>query len=152
MRVTFTIPGPPQGKARARTFYNSRLGRMQSITPDKTVLYENLIKACWMEQTEGKRFPDGASLTATIIAYFEIPKSTPKCKKSYMQKGKLLPIKKPDIDNIIKTILDALNGVAYHDDTQVTQVVAMKFYVGRDNLQPEVCVTIGETYPEEGNE
>lgn len=42
--IKFTVPGQPQGKARARTFYNGNMGRMQSVTPEKTVLYENLIK------------------------------------------------------------------------------------------------------------
>lgn len=36
---TFTVPGKPQGKARARTFYDSRSGKMSSVTPEKTVLY-----------------------------------------------------------------------------------------------------------------
>ena len=33
---TFTVPGKPQGKARARTFYNSRSDKMSSVTPEKT--------------------------------------------------------------------------------------------------------------------
>lgn len=37
---TFTVPGKPQGKARARTFYNSRSDKMSSVTPEKTVLYK----------------------------------------------------------------------------------------------------------------
>ena len=41
--MIFEVPGMPQGKARARTFYNSRLGRSQSVTPEKTVVYENLV-------------------------------------------------------------------------------------------------------------
>ena len=35
-----------------------------------------------------------------------------------MLNGELLPAKKPDIDNIVKAVLDALNEVAYRDDTQ----------------------------------
>lgn len=42
--VSFQVPGKPQGKARARTFYNGRLKRSMTITPENTVLYENLIK------------------------------------------------------------------------------------------------------------
>lgn len=35
---------------------------------------------------------------------------------------------KPDIDNIIKIVMDALNGYAYQDDTQVVQLDARKEY------------------------
>ena len=45
-----------------------------------------------------------------------------------MLKGKMLPTKKPDIDNIMKAVLDALNGVAYYDDSQVCKVNFMKMY------------------------
>ena len=45
-----------------------------------------------------------------------------------MLDGKELPLKKPDIDNIVKVVADALNGVAYHDDTQIVMVVAKKVY------------------------
>ena len=52
--------------------------------------------------------------------------------------NKIRPTKKPDIDNIIKAVLDALNGVAYKDDTQVVQVMATKKY--RDKAFVEVAI------------
>ena len=39
--MKFVIEGRPQGKARARTFWNSRMGKMQSITPEQTRSYEH---------------------------------------------------------------------------------------------------------------
>lgn len=53
---TFTVPGKPQGKARARTFHNSKSDKMSSVTPEKTVLYENLIKTCFQQKYGQKRF------------------------------------------------------------------------------------------------
>ena len=50
--IAFTVPGPPQGKARARTVYNPKLKRSISYTPDNTVLYENLIKTRYLEVTD----------------------------------------------------------------------------------------------------
>jgi Holliday junction resolvase RusA-like endonuclease len=38
------------------------------------------------------------------------------------------PTKKPDIDNIEKIIFDALNGIAYNDDSQIVSCWADKFY------------------------
>lgn len=52
--IKFTIPGAPQGKARARTVYNPRIKRSVSYTPDNTVLYENLIKTRYLEVTDKK--------------------------------------------------------------------------------------------------
>lgn len=45
-----------------------------------------------------------------------------------MLNGEILPTKKPDSDNIIKIILDALNGIAYHDDSQICSIHFEKKY------------------------
>ena len=131
MGITFVIPGPPKGKARARTFYNSKLGRMQSITPDGTVLYENLIKTNYTEVAEDEDFKgyfDKEPLTMAVTAVYEIPKSTSKKKVKLMQEGLERPCKKPDIDNIAKVVCDALNKVAYGDDTQICDMILRKRY------------------------
>ena len=48
------------------------------------------------------------------------------------------PTKKPDSDNIIKIIADSLNKLAYHDDSQIVDVMFRKFYAEK----PRVTVTI----------
>ena len=55
-----------------------------------------------------------------------------------MVAGYIRPAKKPDIDNVIKSILDALNGVAYHDDTQVVAVFAEKYYSDTPRVEVEI--------------
>ena len=49
-------------------------------------------------------------------------------------------MKKPDIDNVVKVYADALNGIAYHDDTQIVSLVCEKYY----SDQPRVEVKIGD--------
>ncbi len=138
--MTFNIPGKPQGKARARTFYNPRLGRSQSVTPEKTVLYESWIKQCFIEQCGSKPgYFNKEPLRVCIYAYFEITKSTPKKEAEQMAKGLLLPTKKPDADNIAKVVCDALNGLAYKDDTQIVNLQIVKRYTKRS---PRVSVLI----------
>ena len=111
--IEFVIEGKPQGKARARTFYNQKLGRSQSVTPEKTVLYENYIKRCFLDQAlADERFFDKEPLYMSIIAFFEIPKSMSKKDRKRIEVGDLFPTKKPDADNIEKVICDALNGIA----------------------------------------
>lgn len=129
--ITFEIPGQPQGKARART---TKFG---SYTPEKTVLYENYIKLCYQQVTN---YISEKALKVYIKACFEPPKSVSKAKRVDMLTDKLRPTKKPDIDNIAKVVLDALNGIAYKDDTQVVSLEVVKFY----KSTPSVIVEIRE--------
>ena len=126
--MRFEVIGKVQGKARARTFYNAKLGRSQSVTPENTVLYENLIKLSFQQAEDKETFFDGEPVAVCIEAYHKIPKSTPKKKAEEMKRGLIFPTKKPDVDNIAKVICDALNGVAWHDDTQVVSLEVNKFY------------------------
>lgn len=57
-----------------------------------------------------------------------------------MLDGEILPLKKPDMDNIVKVIADALNSVAYQDDSQVVLVKAKKVYSALEGVD----VTIEE--------
>lgn len=125
--VKFTVPGEPKGKARARTV-RGRGGKTFSYTPEGTVLYENLIKTCYLQDAGVMIFNDGQPLKVTILAFYPVPKSYSKKKKQQMLKDELFPTKKPDIDNIAKCVLDALNKVAYRDDTQVVELRMEKHY------------------------
>lgn len=124
--MEFKVEGKPQGKARARTFYNKKLGRMQSITPEQTKSYEDLIR--WSYTAAGGKYLGETTLQVNIQAYYPIPKSFSKAKTNDAVTQKLRPTTKPDCDNIIKVVLDALNGVAYYDDKQVICVSCNKYY------------------------
>ncbi len=145
--LKFSVPGKPQGKARARTFYNYNLHRMQSITPENTVLYENLIKTYYQNQADKENFSGyfkKEPIRVCIVAIFDVPKSTSKKKKQAMFSREEYPCKKPDSDNIAKTICDALNRLAYGDDTQICELTVQKRYISDLNELPEVVVTIEE--------
>lgn len=137
--ITFEMWGKPQGKARARTFYNHLLGRSQSVTPTNTVLYENYIKECYTIAENGESWFNKEPLAMKIVALFEIPKSFTKKQRADIENGLLYPTKKPDADNIAKVVCDALNDVAYKDDTQIIDLHILKFYA-KD--RPKVIVEI----------
>lgn len=139
LSIHFTIPGEPQGKARARTFYNPRLGRSQSITPEKTVLYENLIKSCYEAGDIKGRWFDKEPLRMEINALFGIPRSASRKQREEMIAGQRTPTKKPDADNIAKVVCDALNGIAYKDDTQIVSLHIKKSYT-TDEPRVEVMI------------
>ena len=107
------------GKQRPK-FWNGH-----AATPTKTVNYETLVKELYI--TNKLEVLEGA-IGADIAIFYDIPKSTSKKKKELMLNYKIYPTKKPDIDNILKIIFDALNGIAYKDDSQIISVNCEKTY------------------------
>lgn len=123
--MEFIVEGDPQWKARPR--FSQKSGTV--YTPAKTVRYERLIRKAFLD-ARGETIPAGCYVAITVDAYFRIPKSYTKGKRLACQHNVNRPAKKPDIDNVLKAVMDALNGVAYEDDKQVV----------RGNL-PEVVFT-----------
>ena len=74
-----------------------------------------------------------------ITAYYKIPNGTNKAKKAEMLTGKIRPLVKPDFDNVVKAVCDALNGIAYDDDKQIVEARVMKFY--SDNPRVEIAIS-----------
>lgn len=125
MRTQVCIYGEPQGKGRPR--FSTVCGHVKTRTPDQTVIYENLVKTEYRNQS-GVRFSDDAMLDVRVMAYYTIPKSISKKKRQAMLDHKVRPTKKPDFDNIGKVICDSLNGIAYRDDAQIVDAQVRKFY------------------------
>lgn len=121
--MEFVVEGEPQGKARPR--FSRRSGTV--YTPAKTAKYEKEIRDSFLA-AGGKLIPEGSYVLVTIDAYFEIPKSYTKRKRLTCERNINRPDKKPDIDNVLKVVLDALNKVAYEDDKQVIGVICRKWY------------------------
>lgn len=80
------------------------------------------------------------AIRATINNYFPVPKSASKRAQTAMLEGKIHHTKKSDCDNLAKSVLDALNGIAYHDDSQVSELHVTKGYAET----PRVEVTLEE--------
>ena len=129
----FEVPGEPVGKGRPRF---TRQGR--AYTPAKTAKYENLVSLAFSH-----KYPDHIPLEGPIemkmIAYFSIPKSWSKRKVEQARWNQIWPTKKPDTDNIAK-FKDALNGIAFHDDSQVVRETIVKMY----SESPKLVVYIKE--------
>lgn len=121
--MEFIVEGDPQGKARPRFSRRSET----VYTPSKTVKYEKEIRQAYIA-AGGKMIPAGSYVAVTVDAYFKIPKSYIKGKRLACEHNIIRPDKKPDIDNVLKAVLDALNKVAYEDDKQVVEVICRKWY------------------------
>lgn len=123
--VKFTIYGEVVGKGRPR--FSTVGGFAKAYTPKKTTNYEALVKSSYLDKYQPYLLEKGA-LRMEIDIYMLIPKSASKKAAERMSKGIERPTKKPDIDNIIKSIADALNGLAYHDDSQIVSVSVNKYW------------------------
>lgn len=132
MNKSFCVLGEPKGKARAR------VTRFGTYTPEATIMYENLVKTEYRRQCADYRFSDNQPLSLKVTAEFGIPSGTSKTKRAHMMNGSIRPIKRPDWDNIGKIVSDALNKVAYRDDSQVVECLVSKHY----SDHPKVSVTI----------
>ncbi len=135
MEVKFTVLGMPTAKGRPRM---TRQGH--TYTPQKTVMYENLVRLEYQRQCGSFQFGRDALLDVRMIAYYPIPKSVSQKKRQMMADHRIRPMKRPDVDNVCKSILDSLNQIAYHDDAQVVDCQVRKFY----GDTPKVVVTIEE--------
>lgn len=132
MKIEFTVAGEPQGKQRPRF---AKRGQYISVrTPEKTKDYEENIWAAFWEQCGNVTFPEGSQLELRVLAFFKIPKSTSKRKQAAMLSGEIRPTKKPDIDNILKAVADALNGVCYKDDSCIVKMSGEKFYSDKPRI------------------
>lgn len=132
--VNFCVPGDPVGKARPRV---TRSGH--AYTPQKTKDYENLVRQCYLSQIGEIKFVGKKPLEVLIEAEFRIPKSTPK--KNLRTMDESYHTRKPDGDNLAKSILDALNGLAFEDDSAVSVLTVIKTWTAGD---PCVYVHIQE--------
>jgi Holliday junction resolvase RusA-like endonuclease len=119
--VRFTIPGAPRAKGRPR--FSRPSGR--TYTDDVTAVYENLVRLA--AQTE---FPEPFASAVSINLRFRLvpAASSSRKQRERMLAGLLDPVKRPDLDNLAKTVLDGLNGVAFIDDAQVVRLFAEKIY------------------------
>ena len=123
MKIEFFVP-EIRGKGRPRLTKSG-----VAFTDAKTRSYENLVKLLAMQAMENA----GATVTdkpvrATINAFFEIPKSYTKKKIQAIIDGKEKPLKKPDLDNIIKCV-DGCNKIIFKDDAQIYLITATKSYI-----------------------
>jgi len=113
---SFTVPGEPVAKGRARSFV--RNGRVGHFTPEKTAVFENLVRLAAQSATAGAK-PISGAVALSVRAFFGIPASWSKKRHSEALNGFVHVTKRPDLDNVIKAVKDGMNGVVWVDDSQV---------------------------------
>ena len=134
MNCRFEVEGKIKGKGRPRF---SKFGNyVKTYTPEDTVSYENLIKLQF--RMFCGRWYSELPLKMKITAIHGIVKSASKRNQAKMLSGEIKPTKKPDADNIVKIICDALNNIAYKDDTQIVDLQVKKVYGEMEKVIVEI--------------
>ena len=121
MFYEFDVIGDIVGKQRPRVNTNTYI----VYTPTKTKDYEKLIQQYFMIKYPNHKMLEGR-IAVEIVAYIKLPNNISKKKAKEMLNESISPTKKPDIDNIAKSILDALNKFVFNDDNQITKLLIQK--------------------------
>jgi len=133
--VTIKVDGVPVPKGRAR--YVRRGNHISTYTPEKTRTYETLIKDSAIEAM-GASEPLETPVSLYLYIRVPIPKSCTKKRLQAIADGSEKPIKKPDASNILKSVEDGMNGVVYHDDSQIINIHVTKVYSSLPGV--DICV------------
>lgn len=126
MSICFTYYGEIRGKGRPRFRNTGKF--VQTYTDKETQNYEASLKEAYLSAKQESYMNPDTPLILMMAVYQQIPKSVSKKKKQEMLNGWIRPTKKPDIDNILKSVCDALNKVAFYDDTQIISIQVVKYY------------------------
>lgn len=130
--VTIRLDGVPVAWARAR-----RNKHGAHFTAPKVARFESNLKEAAILAMRGAA-PYDCGLVLDMTAYMPIPESWSQRKKEDAAKGKVHVTSKPDLDNLVKGVKDALNKVAYVDDSRVVEMHVYKHYSNK----PCVIVTV----------
>lgn len=125
----FVVHGSPVGKARPRAAVINGFARVHNTKENQQ--YESYVIDQYLSQIG--EVEHVGMIKISILVYYSIEKAHYKKKGLNAvglekEKNVIRPTKKPDIDNIAKIIMDALNGVAYKDDAQVVGLTVEKYY------------------------
>ncbi|AWJ91433.1 RusA family crossover junction endodeoxyribonuclease (plasmid) [Azospirillum baldaniorum] len=134
--VTLRLDGPVVGKGRPK-FARLPGGGVTTRTPEKTRRYESEVKSEAQRAMSGRPLVHGpvrVDICVTCLA----PDGWAAWKSSAALRGAVRPTTKPDLDNVLKGVLDALNGVVWKDDVQAVSVSISKFYDTKPGLSVEI--------------
>lgn len=136
--ISFVVPGKPVAKGRPRmAMRTTKHGSPMVYTPKTTVTYEASVRLLASHAMGGHELLDGPLMVA-IEAYLPIPRSWSKKRRMAAVEGGVLPEVKPDLDNIVKSILDGCESVVFHDDKQVCELAIVKRYCATPQVKVKI--------------
>lgn len=132
--IKLILPIEPVAQARPRA---RRFGKgIRLYDPPKTATFKRKLHKLAKESYHDK--PLDGELEVTVIFGRAVQKSISKKERKLRLLGRHRPIVKPDLDNYIKSTLDALTGVLWKDDNAIVKLVAEKRYMEQPRIEIEV--------------
>lgn len=125
MQIMFTVYGDPVAKGRPR--FAKRGNFVQTYTPEKTKTYESEVAMMAKAAMGASEALEGA-LEAFIYVTFSIPASYSKKRSEACLSGLEKHTKKPDLDNVVKSVVDGMDKIVFLNDSQITSIHATKVY------------------------
>ena len=142
---TFTVYGDPAPKGSWRSFRNPRSGK-RVMVPDNADAQANWKKNVVLAARQADVKPLSGPVALTIQFMLPRPQGDFTKGGSVKDSANVFPVKKPDIDKLLRSVQDILGGIAYRDDNQVCQVNMTKIYNG---VKLSVCQTTISVSPME---
>lgn len=137
MKLIIPIAPVPQGRPRF-----ARRGNFVTTYDDpKSKRFKNEIKT-YVNRLDLAPFDKYKPLKVKIMYFIPLLKSFSKKRVQEAEKGQYLPVKRPDLDNYTKGVLDALNGLLFHDDGQVVKLYTEKYYSEQPRIEIEISEVI----------
>lgn len=131
--ITIIVPGTPVPKGRPR------FGTGRAFTPKKTKDYEQTVG--WEARIVMRgRKPILGAVELYVVAYVAPPPSWSKAEREQALRGLRRPVSKPDGDNYLKIAMDAISGIIWKDDCQVTDMLCRK----RFHAEPHLLILVKE--------
>ena len=135
MELTIDLLLEPVPQGRPRVTY--RNGRVWTFYSDAVVAAKEAIRAQVLKYQD--YFPKHLPLMLTVTTY--------RHRSPYLPKREVLPFRRADLDNEVKLIIDAMNGVVFPDDAAITTIIASKRYTDFPSNNGHIRVNLTEDIP-----
>jgi len=136
------VTGAPVPKARPRAVAFN--GRARVYTPGTTARYEDRVRKTALRDWSFAPLR-GVELALTVVFYLPVPVSWPRWKRQAALAGGLRPTSKPDLDNLVKSLQDGMQGVVYEDDSAIVSKRAEKRYGDDPRVDLNLAWTLQQT-------
>jgi crossover junction endodeoxyribonuclease RusA len=132
MRIDVTVQGRPAPQGSLRSFANKNTGGIVTPQQPKVLKWRGDVR----QAVEG-HYPDIDPIEGGFLVdlgfFFRRPKAHTNSKGIVKPSAPIWHVQSPDTDKLVRSVLDALTGVVWHDDKQVAIVHAAKYWSGHDH-------------------
>ena len=125
------VSGEPVAQGRPR--FSTVHGFPQAIDPAKSREFKHILAKMARE-----RMAQDSQMQGPLCLFLKVYRVPPKSWAKYRRRDAIAFSEgittKPDLDNYVKIVLDALNGVVFSDDSSIVKICASKRWSDRPGM------------------